>query len=357
VAISSRDQEGQAGIAFYVSIGGRDAMPFQFDGDVVTVGRSETVDLRIDRPMLSRHQFTVERDRDGRYYLVPEPTTNPTRLNGSPLRNASQLADGDLIAVGDVQIHVGIEGDPGEAAGEGDDGHYDALDQMRGRSRSGIEKGYGPDEDGTPRQSEPPPPPTAKARTARPTATSQTPKGPAKSKRPLILGVGAVLFCGGVLAWASMGGGDDDDDLGAERAQLDVEIIRPQPAQQCEPAECLERAKRTYEVATNLEARAETDLGDLYRAAVAYEKTAVLLKAAGAGADVLPSLARRKKLARDRVEQELREMKFRFSRARRDKDKKKSIAELDNMLRLIADEDHPYRKRVQASRRRIVSGQ
>ena len=323
------------GIALYVSIGGREAVPFQFDADVVTVGRSEQADLRIDRPMLSRNQFSIERDPDGRFYLVPEQTTNPTRLNGSPVRQPAQLADGDVIEVGDVQLHVGIEGDaPAEAP---EDAHYDALDQMRGRS-SPQQDAY------VPEQRAPTPPPRAKA-----------PPRKAQSKRPIVLGVFAGLFCAGILAWGFMGQGEEEDDLGSKSSTQNIQLVRPEPAPSCEPSECVERAKRTYELAQNLEARADADPGDLYRAAVNYERAEALVRASGAGPELLPNLARRKKVARDRLDQELSEAKFRYSNARKNKNLKRALQEIDYLLRLIADEDHPFRKRILTSRRRLES--
>ena len=325
------------GIALYVSIGGREAVPFHFDADVVTVGRSEQADLRIDRPLLSRNQFSVERDPDGRFYLVPEQTTNPTRLNGSPVRQPAQLADGDVIEVGDVQVHVGIEGE-----GTGDaqhDAHYDALDQMRGRSASSAQaEAYDPE------QRAPTPPPRTKA-----------PPKKAQSKRPIVLGVCAGLFCAGILAWGFMGQGEDEDDLGGKNANQSIQLVRPEPPPSCEPAECVERAKRTYELAQNLEARADSDPGDLYRAAVNYERAEALVRASGAGPELLPALARRKKAARDRLDQELREAKFRYSNARKNKNVRRALQEIDYLLRLIADEEHPFRKRILASRRRLES--
>lgn len=331
-----------SGISLYVSIAGRDAVPFQFDADAISVGRSEQVDLRIDRPMVSRHQFSVERDADGRYYLVPESTTNPTRLNGTAIRDAAQLADGDVIVVGDVQIHVGLEGAPLDAD---EAPHYDALDQLRQQKSSPALERYQPVLQ-APEPDEPPPPPPAAAPAA------------AKSKRSLVLAVGAGIFCVGMLAFGLTGGGEDEDDLAStgKGGQQGVEIIRPQPAPDCpDKAECLERAKRTYKLATDLEARADSDPGDLYRAAVAYERADALLKAAGAPADTLPNLQRRRKVARERLEQELKEARFRFSSARKYHDKKRALQELDFMLRLIADEEHPYRKRILASQRRIRS--
>jgi hypothetical protein len=120
-----------------------------------------------------------------------------------------------------------------------------------------------------------------------------------------------------------------------------------------DPAECLERANRAFQLGTNLEARPDADPGDLYRSAMAYEKAEALLKASGASPDQLPHLPRRKKLALERLEQELRESRFRFSSARKNNDRKRALIELDFMLRLLADESHPYRQRVLASRRRI----
>ncbi len=323
------------GIALYVSIGGREAVPFQFDTDVVTVGRSEQADLRIDRPMLSRNQFSVERDPDGRFYLVPEQTTNPTRLNGSPVRQPAQLADGDVIEIGDVQLHVGIEGEaPGEAQ---EDAHYDALDQMRGRS-SPRQDAYVPE----PRAPTPPP-------------RTQSPPPRTQSKRPIVLGVFAGLFCIGILAWGFMGQGEDEDDLGGKSSTQNIQLVRPEPPPSCEPSECVERAKRTFELALNLEARAESDPSDLYRAAVNYERAEALVRASGAGPELLPNLGRRQKAARDRLDQWLREAKFRYSMARKNKNTRKALQELDYLLRLIADEEHPFRKRILASRRRLES--
>jgi pSer/pThr/pTyr-binding forkhead associated (FHA) protein len=68
---------------------------FPLAGDVLTVGRDEGADARVDEPLVSRHHARIER-RDGRYFVLDLGSTNRTRVNGSAV-SERELRDGDEI--------------------------------------------------------------------------------------------------------------------------------------------------------------------------------------------------------------------------------------------------------------------
>lgn len=73
-------------------------------GDNFTIGRAKTCNLAIGHPSLSREHARVFRDGDG-YRVEDLHSANGTTLNGRPLiGGAQQLADGDVLLVGDVEM-------------------------------------------------------------------------------------------------------------------------------------------------------------------------------------------------------------------------------------------------------------
>jgi pSer/pThr/pTyr-binding forkhead associated (FHA) protein len=62
---------------------------------VVTVGRDEEADIRVDEPLVSRHHARIER-RDGRYFVLDLGSTNRTRVNGAAV-SERELQDGDEV--------------------------------------------------------------------------------------------------------------------------------------------------------------------------------------------------------------------------------------------------------------------
>jgi FHA domain len=73
------------------------------DGASNSMGRADDAAINIDDKTVSRQQAIVRED-GGNFTLENASSTNPTRLNGQPLVQASPLVDGDEIGVGNLKI-------------------------------------------------------------------------------------------------------------------------------------------------------------------------------------------------------------------------------------------------------------
>jgi pSer/pThr/pTyr-binding forkhead associated (FHA) protein len=78
--------------------------PFEFDVEVVSVGRTADNSIKISDAMSSRHHCQVS--RDGQSFVVEDlKSRNGTKLNGKPLSDPVPLSPGDRIQIGDSTIH------------------------------------------------------------------------------------------------------------------------------------------------------------------------------------------------------------------------------------------------------------
>ncbi len=68
---------------------------FPLDADVLTVGRDEEADIRVDEALVSRHHARIER-RSGRYFVLDLGSTNRTRVNGAAV-SERELRHGDEV--------------------------------------------------------------------------------------------------------------------------------------------------------------------------------------------------------------------------------------------------------------------
>jgi pSer/pThr/pTyr-binding forkhead associated (FHA) protein len=68
---------------------------FPLDAEVLTVGRDEEADIRVDEALVSRHHARIER-RAGRYFVLDLGSTNRTRVNGAAV-SERELQDGDEV--------------------------------------------------------------------------------------------------------------------------------------------------------------------------------------------------------------------------------------------------------------------
>src|SRR6267378_1340535 len=73
----------------------------------VTVGRHRTNGLVIQDKHASRHHAEIAR-QNGHWLLRDSGTLNGTRLNGTRIGQPVPLADGDVIAIGDVRLRFSI---------------------------------------------------------------------------------------------------------------------------------------------------------------------------------------------------------------------------------------------------------
>jgi pSer/pThr/pTyr-binding forkhead associated (FHA) protein len=68
---------------------------FALSGPVMTVGRDESADIRVDEPLVSRLHARIER-RGGDYVVLDLGSTNHTRVNGERVAERA-LAHGDEV--------------------------------------------------------------------------------------------------------------------------------------------------------------------------------------------------------------------------------------------------------------------
>jgi FHA domain len=74
------------------------------DGASNSMGRADDAAINIDDKTVSRQQASVRAEGD-KFVIDNLSTTNPTRLNGQPIGQASPLVDGDEIGVGNLKIY------------------------------------------------------------------------------------------------------------------------------------------------------------------------------------------------------------------------------------------------------------
>lgn len=78
--------------------------PFDFDLEVVSVGRTADNAIKVSDAMSSRHHCQVS--RDGQSFVVEDlKSRNGTKLNGKPLSQPVPLHAGDRIQIGETTIH------------------------------------------------------------------------------------------------------------------------------------------------------------------------------------------------------------------------------------------------------------
>jgi transcriptional regulator with GAF, ATPase, and Fis domain len=76
---------------------------FEFEGGVVTIGRSETNSIQLDDPAAEPLHCQIEATPDGRFKLVDLETRVGTEVDGMKV-NAHFLESGDRIYIGDISI-------------------------------------------------------------------------------------------------------------------------------------------------------------------------------------------------------------------------------------------------------------
>jgi pSer/pThr/pTyr-binding forkhead associated (FHA) protein len=81
---------------------------------VLTVGRDEKADIRVDEPLVSRHHARIER-RNGRYFVLDLGSTNRTKVNGSAV-SERELLDGDEVRFARARCRFVLNGEAGEEA-------------------------------------------------------------------------------------------------------------------------------------------------------------------------------------------------------------------------------------------------
>lgn len=87
----------------------------QLNQPLTTLGRSESCDIVIDSPIVSRTHARIEQQHD-RYVLADAGSANGTFLNGERLAQARQLSTNDTIWLGSSEVVLSFS-DPDETLG------------------------------------------------------------------------------------------------------------------------------------------------------------------------------------------------------------------------------------------------
>lgn len=96
---------------------------------ITTVGRASACDLVISHPTVSRRHAAF--DYNGEHCVVTDlGSRSGTLLNGSLVKEADVVA-GDILTLGDVQVHVEAKREVGEIH-DGDTGVYSISDTATG---------------------------------------------------------------------------------------------------------------------------------------------------------------------------------------------------------------------------------
>ena len=80
------------------------------------IGRAKNADVRVNFPSVSRNHAAVCRDDSGHWMLYPLQSRNGILLNGQRVDEPSPLQNGDVIAVGGVELYFFPAGAQEEAA-------------------------------------------------------------------------------------------------------------------------------------------------------------------------------------------------------------------------------------------------
>ena len=101
------------GTVLRVTAPGRPARDVALDGRPLTIGRAADVDVVLADPLASRRHARIS-SRGGRLVLADLESTNGTRVNGAPAREAV-VGPGDRIEVGATRLEIVVIGAGEEA--------------------------------------------------------------------------------------------------------------------------------------------------------------------------------------------------------------------------------------------------
>jgi hypothetical protein len=283
--------------ALLVSLVGGKPARYQFNQDRLLVGRGLESDLRVEHAAFSRSQFLIERGRgsagEARYRITPYETANPTHVNERPAVEGT-LTPGDVIAVADVRIVF--------------------------ERRTPRPVGGGPKKDQVP---------------------------------PLRMVLLAVTTLMAIWVGFMLFGGEEGPDA-AELANAQTKLFTTFPEIRCSnPIECDTRAHDAYGRGKALMAQAGADPGNLYRAAMEFDKAQKFRDQSGRPLADMADVSAQLESAKARAEAEFNDAKFRLQRAIAAGDMKKQSTEAALLARIVPDERHPYRIKLDAYRRTL----
>jgi predicted component of type VI protein secretion system len=284
------------GFTLMVALVGRKPTRYAFDQDRVLVGRGRDCDLRIEHAAVSRAQFLLERGRgsmgEARFRITPYESTNGTFVNDRPAVEGT-LMPGDVVAVGDVRVVLERKLDKGKAA-----------------AAPGGKKDIPP-------------------------------------ARAVLLGLTTLMAL--IVGWLLFAG-EGDDTAGDVTTQTPL-FGNLAPARCGEPLECENRAVDHYRRGKKLVAQAGADPGNLYRAVLELDRAKKLRDLSRRPVPEMADVEVHLDQARTQAVAGYEDARFRLQRAIAAGDKKRCAAEAALLARLVPDENHPYRVKLDAYRR------
>lgn len=270
---------------------------FVFDQPTVAIGRGRECDLRIEHDGFSRRQVIVQRTVTStgapRFRLIPQKTSNPTFINGQPLVEGA-IKSGDVVAVADVRI--------------------------------GFTQGKAED------------PLTVGARRRR-------------QRRAFVI-VGSLVVIAALLS--TMVAARASSVADTRITQPESELLRDSRPVVCpSPAECVTRAREAYHAGKRFLSQSMADLSYPYRAAIEFQRALRFREQSGKELPEISDVDRYLLETRTWLETEFRDAQFRLSRAMSDEDLQRCADEAAYLARIIPDENHPYRVKLDDYRRRL----
>lgn len=268
---------------------------FTFDQQMVTVGRATDCDLRIEHAGISRHQFTIERSLGAggelRFRIIPGDTvTNPTYVKRAPAVEGA-LRPGDIIAVGEIRI---------------------VLEHKAAKAD------------------------------ARRSAKKQSPL-------TMVLLV-AVVIVGSLVGYLFLTGPEGQAELTTAQTPLFGSFRQPHCAN---PLECAAKAHEAYERGRKYQMTASTDAGNFYRAALEFARAQSYREQSGRTLGDMADVDARAEKTRSEAEAAFEDARFALKRAIASGDLARCAAEAELLTRIVPDDNHPYRRKLDDYRRTL----
>ncbi len=106
--IRGMDFVGSGEYVYLKLINRKDSLPFKINehysiDQVLSLGRRGSNDIIIKDPYVSKDHFQIVKDEEN-YFLEDLDSANGTYLNGQEVEDAVELANGDMIKVGNIEF-------------------------------------------------------------------------------------------------------------------------------------------------------------------------------------------------------------------------------------------------------------
>ncbi|HZS40543.1 MAG TPA: FHA domain-containing protein [Polyangia bacterium] len=297
------ETEGGKPFTVLVSLVGGKPARYAFDQDSVMVGRGLDADLRIEHAAVARAQFLIERGvgsaGEPRYRITPYEATNATFVNDRPAVEGT-LTPGDVVAIGDIRVIL--------------ERKVPKLGKMNPQGLPGKKEQIPP-------------------------------------LRAALLA--AVMLMAVWVGWMLLAGGEDSGAGDLATSQTKMFLDDAAPVRCSNPVECDTRAHDSYARAKKYLATAGADPGNLYRAALEFDRAVHFRDQSGRPLADIADVNAQAEQAHARAEAEFQDARFRLSRAIAQGDLRKQAAEAADLARILPDEHHPYRVKLDAYRRTL----